>query len=203
MNEEKLIRSFRSEMVLDEREDGFYVQGWAIRFNEPSNVLTENGKQFREVIDPASVAMPLADKDVDIIFNYNHDDNKMLARYNPSMGVDTLRLEQRSEGVWVEAKLPDTVHGQEVREHMRNKNLYGMSFVFYTSSSDSKWSRDSEGVLERRVMNIRKIADVSVVRRPAYPTASAQMYARAMEELNPAKDDGPEILSMIARAITI
>jgi HK97 family phage prohead protease len=189
MEQIKLISSTRGELSIEEGSNT--LKGYAARFNEPSKLLFENNKRFIEVIHREAVEAGLEVDDVDVILNYNHDDNKMLARYNPSMGSSTLKMEVRSEGLWVEAKLPDTEHGREVKEHMRNGNLYGMSFVYWTSegAGDVEWSRSEDGILIRNVMNIRKISDVSVVRRPAFPTSSAQLYARAVEEA----DGAPEI----------
>ena len=150
-------------------------------------MLFENNKQFVEIIYREAVQEAIEQENVDIILNYNHDDNKMLARYNPSMGASSLKMEVREEGLWVESELPDTEHGKEVRVHLREGNLYGMSFVYYTklNSTDVEWSRTEGGVLVRHIKHIRRINDVSVVRRPAFPTSSVQLYERAMKETEP------------------
>lgn len=182
MEQVKLISSLRGDLSIDEGSN--ILKGYAVRFNEPSKLLFENNKRFVETIREEAVRAALELDGVDVILNYNHDDDKMLARYNPSMGANTLKMEVREEGLWIEAELPDTEHGREVAQHLRAGNLYGMSFVFYTSETagDVEWRRTEGGTLLRDVKNIRRISDVSVVRRPAYPTSSAKLYERAINE---------------------
>ena len=192
MEQNKLISSVRGGLTIDEGSN--VLKGYAARFGEPSKLLFENNKQFVEIIYREAVLEAVEQENVDIILNYNHDDNKMLARYNPSMGASSLKLEVQEDGLLVEAELPDTEHGKEVRVHLREGNLYGMSFVFFTklNSTDVEWSRTEGGILVRHVKHIRRINDVSVVRRPAYLTSSVQLYERAMKETEPELTESQE-----------
>ncbi|MDC3377161.1 HK97 family phage prohead protease [Candidatus Nanopelagicales bacterium] len=137
---------------------GMSFSGWAARYGEPSLPLP-----FTERIAPGAFTRTLKARN-DVKMFVNHSDLHVLA----STRSKTLKLEDRNEGLWVEADLPDVTYARDLAELMRAGIVRTMSFGFTTVKDE--WSNDGG---ERTLQEVR-LHEVSVVTsQAAYPTTTA------------------------------
>jgi phage head maturation protease len=91
----------------------------------------------------------------------------------------TLRLSEDETGLRVEADLPDTTAGRDIRELMATGVVDKMSFGFQVDRRGDKWSDDG---MERTLTSVR-LFEVSVVTGfPAYEATTAAV--RSLEKLS-------------------
>ena len=148
------------ELRAAETGDGMTFSGYAARFNSPSLPLP-----FVERIAPGAFTRTLKSRN-DIRMYINHDDIMVLA----STRSKTLRLEERSDGLFVEADLPNVSYANDLRELIAAKVVNTMSFGF--STVKDSWSDDGA---ERTLEQVR-LHEVSVVTGvAAYPATTASV----------------------------
>jgi HK97 family phage prohead protease len=180
------FRSFTGE--LRQEGDGNTFVGYAAMFNSPSEPLP-----FIERIAPGAFSKTLRERRRDIRLYVNHDSNLVLA----SRRSGTLRLSEDERGLRVEADLPDTSAGRDIRELMRTGVVDKMSFGFQVDRRGDKWSDDG---MERILTSVR-LFEVSVVTGfPAYEATMATV--RSLEKLSErtgmAVDELSEALDLLA-----
>ena len=164
---EKEIRTLNNVELRADTESRL-IDGYAIRFGEWSRDLGG----FTEIIDKGAVSQELV-LNSDIIMNVNHDDDKMVARWNKGKG--TLNLELREDGLYFQFNAPTTELGNQLLYDVRNGNLYECSFAFTIDSNNKdseRWYRDIDNQLKREIHTISGLYDCSIVSRAAYPTTS-------------------------------
>ena len=127
--------------------DGMQFSGYAARFDSPSLPLP-----FIETIAPGAFTRTLKSRN-DIRMYVNHDDRMVLA----STRAKTLRLEERSDGLFVEADLPPTTYGNDLRISIERGDVSTMSFGF--STVKDSWSDDGNN----RTLEIVRLHEVSCV----------------------------------------
>ena len=157
-------------------ENSRKIEGCAIVFDTPS---VDMG--FREVIESTAITQDLIDNS-DIYLNFNHDDDKILGRWNKGHG--SLNIELREDGVWFSIDAPKTDLGDEVLEYLRRGDVEKCSFCFWIDYDDEDaetWTYN-EGVALRTIHKIAGLHDLSIVWEPAYDTT--QVSARSLEKLN-------------------
>lgn len=89
-------------------QEGRKLEGRAIVFDSYSNNLG-----FYEKINRSAITQELIDNS-DIVFNYNHDPNKVLARRRNGKG--SLDVELREDGVYFSFETPNTTLGNDLLE---------------------------------------------------------------------------------------
>lgn len=134
--------------------------GFAAKYDSPSLPLP-----FTERIAPGAFTRTLKSRN-DIRMYVNHDDRMVLA----STRSKTLRLEDRPEGLFVEADLPDVSYARDMRTLLQDGVVNTMSFGF--STVKESWSADGQ---ERTLKEVR-LHEVSVVTGvAAYPATTASV----------------------------
>jgi len=162
------FRSFTGELRAE--GDGNTFVGYAAVFNSPSEPLP-----FVERILPGAFSKTLRERKRDIRLYVNHDSNLVLA----SRRSGTLRLSEDDRGLRVEADLPDTTAGRDIRELMRTGVVDKMSFGFQVDRRGDSWSDDGT----ERVLSSVRLFEVSVVTGfPAYDATMATV--RSLEKLS-------------------
>ncbi len=166
-------------LKLREREDGQEsreIEGYAIRFNELSAVLYDDGnEEMREVIDPSAITDDVL-RSSDIRMTMFHDSQLLLARSKKGKG--TLTWERDDKGVKFIFTAPRTVDGDKAVELVRSGVLDGCSFAFTTRYRDARWverSSETKGGKVRTVCRVRRVGgifDFTLTDNPAYPTTS-------------------------------
>jgi uncharacterized protein len=151
-----------TEIRASEQGDGMTFGGYAWKYDAPSLPL---GHGFTERIAQGAFTRSLKSR-VDIRAYVNHNDELLLG----STRAKTLRIEDRSDGGYVEIDLPNTSWGNDIRVLTERGDIQGMSFGF--STVRDKWSEDGA----ERTLLAAKIHEVSVVTGvPAYPQTTASV----------------------------
>ena len=157
------IRTFDTEpfeLRVAESGDGMTFSGYAAKYDSPSLPLP-----FTERIAPGAFTRTLKSRN-DIRMYVNHDDRMVLA----SSRAKTLRLEDRADGLFVEADLPATTYGNDLRVLIERGDVSTMSFGF--STVKDSWS---DSGAERTLEQVR-LHEVSVVTGvAAYPATTASV----------------------------
>lgn len=140
--------------------DGMTFMGYAAKYDSPSLPLP-----FVERISPGAFTRSLKSRN-DIKMFVNHSDLHVLA----STRAKTLRLEDRPDGLFVEADLPDVTYANDLRVLIERGDVSTMSFGF--STVRDSWSDNGT---ERTLQEVR-LHEVSVVTSTAaYPATSASV----------------------------
>ena len=165
--------------------DGMSFTGYAAVFNSDSEPLP-----FIERIAQGAFKKSLKSR-MPIKMYMNHDSSMLLA----STRSKTLRLQEDSKGLLVEADLPDTTVGRDLSVLMKRGDVDSMSFGFSVPAGGDKWSDDGT---TRELRQVR-LHEVSVVTGfPAYKATSASV--RSLDIL--AKRTGVDA-DKLAEAITM
>lgn len=152
--------------AVNQDDEKMIVEGYAVVFNTPA---THYG--FTEIIDRnAFVGTDM--KDVPMKYNHNDDCLIMARTRNKS-----LQLTVDDKGLFIRAELIDTQNNRDLYKSIQAGLLDKMSFAFSTIKDE--WDYDNN---TRRVLQIDRLYDVSVVDTPFYDTTS--IYARALNELD-------------------
>ena len=165
------------------RESGngeeFTLTGHAAVFDSWSEELMTFAGKFREKIAPGAFTDTLKTKpDVRLLFNH---DGMTLARTK----AGTLELSEDDKGLRVWARLsPDMQLARDLRASMKRGDVDQMSFAFTIAEDEWHEDHDTEEV-ERTVLRVGELFDVSVVSFPAYPDTEA-----VMREVRSAADQG-------------
>lgn len=153
------LRNFDAEpFELRAAGDGMTFSGYAAKYDVPSLPLP-----FTERIAPGAFTRTLKSRN-DVRMYVNHDESMVLA----SRRAGTLRLEDRADGLFVEADLPPTTIGNDMSVLIRRGDVRTMSFGF--STVKDSWAADGN---ERTLQEVR-LHEVSVVTgTAAYPQTTA------------------------------
>ena len=169
---EPIADSFRAV-----EEDGKrYVEGYASLFETESKLIFERGDLFTEIIERGAFDKVLADVNLNVIYNFNHDKAKLIARTKNN----SLELSTDEVGLKFRAEIPNVSYANDVYELIRTQALYENSFAFAVKETDIEITRDKDGKLIRRVKEISRLSDVSTVVNGAYSGTS--IWARGITE---------------------
>ena len=155
---------------------GHEITGYAALYNVLSHPLWrdwESGKEVRERILPG--AFDEADIS-DVTFNLNHDDHYLLGRTLSK----TLILTPDDRGLPFRDIVPNTQLGRDVGEMMARGDLSQNSFAFTVREEDT-FREDGGEFLIENIRRIRKVYDVSLVTRAAYPQPFSVYRSDALE----------------------
>jgi len=160
-----------------ENGPGMSFRGYAAVFNSDSEPLP-----FIEQVAPGAFSRSLSSRN-NIPMLLNHDPSKPLA----ATRAGTLRLQEDSTGLLVDADLPPTSYGRDLSISMQRGDGFGaMSFGFSVPQGGDQW--DSER--SRRTLNEVRLHEVSVVTFPAYPSTVASVRSYEALALRCAEDAG-------------
>lgn len=143
---------------------GRTISGYAIVFNQKSEVLREGGRKFREVILPGAIT-PAVISQSDVRAYIDHDSSRLVARSNKGKG--SLHLSIDAKGLRFSFSAPKTADGDFAVEMVSRGDLTGCSFAF--SGVEDVWEEGGNGIYLRKVKKIGALHDVSIVQTPAYP----------------------------------
>jgi HK97 family phage prohead protease len=167
MKFEKEVRL--AEMRVEEAEDKMILEGYAIVFEEET-LIGDEERGFREVISRDSLSKANM-KDVPL--KYNHMDSFLILARTKNK---SLSLSVDEHGLKVRAELLNTTTNADVYKMVKAGLLDKMSFAFTVKKQS--WDRSSKIPL-RRIEEIDRLFDVSVVDLPAYEGTS--IYSRSLD----------------------
>jgi len=168
-------RMMEVRAIQEPDNDEMIVEGYAVRFDEPTMLYEYEGTKYYEVID--RMALDQADLS-DVPFKYNHSDNVMIMARTRSK---TLKLSIDDRGLFIRASLANTTGGRDLYELIKRGDIDKMSFAF-TVREDS-YDRETR---TRTIRSIDKLWDVAAVETPAYDTTS--ISARSFFDLEREKE---------------
>ncbi|MEO8082700.1 MAG: HK97 family phage prohead protease, partial [Ardenticatenales bacterium] len=148
--------------TLDPTAAGNRLAGYAARFDSVSELLSEKGRTFREVIRPGAFAATLrSSAPILALWNHGRDGRPPLGR-TPT----TLRLWEDAEGLRFELDLPASAG--DVRESVARGDVRGMSFAMRKERDKWGWK---DGVAFREIFGL-DLVEISPVVTPAYSQTS-------------------------------
>lgn len=165
-------QEFRTADINAVDDEEMKIQGYALRFNEESNLLGE----FVEVISPE--ALEEADMS-DVRMLINHDQNYVIGRTT----AGTLDLEVTEEGLYFRCTLPPTSYARDIYENIKLGNVSQCSFGMVVGSDGDSFERRDDGIFKRTINKIQSIFDCSVVSFPAYNSSSVEPALRSIEHI--------------------
>ena len=165
-------QEFRTADINAVDDEEMKIQGYALRFNEESNLLGE----FVEVISPE--ALEEADMS-DVRMLINHDQNYVIGRTT----AGTLDLEVTEEGLYFRCTLPPTSYASDIYENIKLGNVSQCSFGMVVGSDGDSFERRDDGIFKRTINKIQSIFDCSVVSFPAYNSSSVEPALRSIEHI--------------------
>lgn len=137
-------------------------------YGSPTTIQVPGG-EFNETVRPGALTRALARPDLDVIAVRDHDVGRLLARTSSG----TLKLEDRPLGLDARISVPDTELGRETIELVERGDLAGASFRF--GVSQERWYEDARGRLTREIVEVDRLADISVCTLPAYTKTSVRV----------------------------
>ena len=143
------------------------LEGFAALYQDET-MLTGD---IREIIRPGAFARVVKEASSSTVCLVNHDTAQLLGRV-----PNTLRLEDRKEGLWFSVDIPDTQVGRDTWESVRRGDLSGCSFSFQIGRD--RFSTDRAGVTTREILEISRLFDVGPVVHPQYTSTSVAARKR-------------------------
>lgn len=167
----------RMEVV--EREDGSsqkYISGYAVVFDQYSRSFYD---EWIEIIDRNAFASTDM-SDVVMVVDHSQEVGDVLARSRN--GVGTLEIAVDERGVKFRFPVPDTTVGRDVVELIERGDISECSFAFWVKVDEWRYDVEIAGkhLDERRILEVARLADLSIVVRGAYPTTSVEVDERAL-----------------------
>ncbi|MED3552531.1 phage major capsid protein [Cytobacillus praedii] len=166
------LRNIDVQLTGSQETDELFVSGYVNKTGEFSQPLGRE-KRFVEKIEPGTFNRAI-EKGNDIHFLAEHDNAKLLA----STKNGSLTLREDEQGLYMKAKISPTSYGKDYHQLISDGLLTNMSFGMQVPAGGDKWSKRSDGMYERTIEEIY-LAEVSVVRNPAYVQSSIQ--ARSLD----------------------
>lgn len=147
------------------------LNGTAVVFDKPTILYEYDGVEYKEIIDRH--ALDKADFS-DCCLKYNHTDSvPILARCRGN----SLTVKIEDEGLTFNAKLFDTTVARDVYNIIKEGGLDKCSFAFHINKSEYDMKTHT-----RKILEIDKVYDISIVDIPAYEDTEVQ--ARSLVELD-------------------
>lgn len=159
--------------AVENNENKMIIEGYAIVYDQPAT-HQYGSRKFTETICRGA----LDNTDMkDVPLRYNHNDSWMVIARTRN---NSLQLIKDEKGLKIRAELIDTQSNKDIYKSIEARLIDGMSFSFTVADNGDEWSYGQEEVT-RKVTNINRLYDVSVVDTPFYDTTS--VYARSFELL--------------------
>lgn len=189
---------FRVEKI--EREDGGtdrYVSGYAVVFEQYSKPIWD---EWVEIISRGAFT-DTDMSDVVMVVDHARDVQSILARSRNGEGTLSISIDEH--GVAFRFLVPDTTVGRDIVALIERGDISECSFAFWVK--EDRWSYDMmvEGKTYdvRRIEQVAKLADLSIVVNGQYPQTSVEVDERALAAARRAKDETKRMSLSLARAI--
>jgi len=176
MKETRINSNKESVSIRSDENGGYTVEGWASVFNHRSRLIAEGGKVFYETINPQAFDEVLRSDNLNVIANFQHKDENMLARTKSG----TLALEVDDYGLRYSFVPPNTSLGNDIVEWLQRGDITESSFRFSVKPSDIVWGRAEDGILTREIMKVSGLYDVALVLTGAFSNTDVSL--RGLDE---------------------
>lgn len=189
ITKDRQYRNFNFELR-EKTEDGkMMITGNPVVFNRETVIWEYDGVQYKEIID--SKAFDGCDMS-DVVLNIDHTGKPAAKTKN-----NTLTLDKRIDGLYIEADLSQNATGRELYEDINNKFYDKMSFAF--SVEEDSYNQNTH---TRTILKIKRLYDVSAVTFPAYSetSISARSWAEAQHDIEVSEAEATEVAKRGAEA---
>ena len=160
MKEKRIINvEFRTP---ENNEDKMIIEGYAITFNSPAT------HGYTEIISER--ALDNCDMS-DVPLKYNHEDSHLIMARTRN---NSLELKRDEKGLFIRAELLDTQSNIDIYKSIKAGLIDKMSFAFTVRGDEYDYDTDT-----RKILDIDKLYDVSVVDVPFYDSTS--VFARNVD----------------------
>ncbi len=170
---EKAIKEMRISEIRaleDNTDEKMIIEGYAAVFERETDL-----GWCKEILDKQ--AFSNCDMQ-DCVLKYNHNDNCLILARTRNK---SLQLIVDDNGLKIRAELIDTTNNRDIYKMIKAGLLDKMSFAFTVRRQE--WNYDTD---TRRILEIDKLFDVSVVDIPAYD--DTEVYARNKDEYKAEKE---------------
>lgn len=166
-------------MEVEHREDGSaqrYISGYAVVFEQYSRSFWD---EWVEIIDPNAFANTDM-SDVVMVVDHSTEVGDVLARSRN--GVGSLEISVDDHGVKFRFAVPDTTVGRDIVELIERGDISECSFAFFVKADEWRYDVIVNGakIDVRRILEVERLVDLSIVVRGAYPTTSVGVDERAL-----------------------
>ena len=168
-------------------DNNMHVSGLVNKAGSKSQVISEDGIEFYETINPQAFIDAVNQTDHPIDFYEEHDPSLLLATTDNG----SLALNADPTGLNMEATMVDTQVARDAYQWIKTGIIKGMSFGF--TVLDDSW--DNSGEIPFRTVNAIELYEVSAVRFPAY--LASDIEARGIENLKEFKKRGFDAISNV------
>ena len=146
------------------------LEGRAIVFNQPTVLYEYDGIEYKEIIEPS--ALDQTDLS-DVVLRYNHSEGfTVLARTRNG----SLRLTKRTDGLYMIAELQENITAhRDLYEAVKAGLIDKMSFGFIVAQDGDDYDSATH---TRRINNIKRLWDLSLVDQPAYDQTFVEARSR-------------------------
>jgi len=160
-----------------EKDGNKYIEGYASVFGVRSKLILENGELFYEEINPGAFTEVLQRDGLDVIFNFNHNKDAVIARTTSG----TLKLSEDEIGLAFRAEIqPEISDSKDLWYRIKRGDISENSFAFRVSENDYRWEPGEDEIPVRIIDRITDLRDVSSVTYAAYP--ETELTARDLKE---------------------
>lgn len=168
-------------------DNNMHVSGLVNKAGSKSQVISEDGIEFYETINPQAFIDAVNQTDHPIDFYEEHDPSLLLATTDNG----SLVLNADPTGLSMEATMVDTQVARDAYQWIKTGIIKGMSFGFIVL--DDSW--DYSGEIPFRTVNAIELYEVSAVRFPAY--LASDIEARGIKNLKEFKKRGFDAISNV------
>lgn len=168
-------------------DNNMHVSGLVNKAGSKSQVISEDGIEFYETINPQAFIDAVNQTDHPIDFYEEHDPSLLLATTDNG----SLVLNADPTGLNMEATMVDTQVARDAYQWIKTGIIKGMSFGFVVL--DDSW--DYSGEIPFRTVNAIELYEVSAVRFPAY--LASDIEARGIKNLKEFKKRGFDAISNV------
>lgn len=183
-------RSINSEITMIGSDEKRTISGYAVKWNEWSNLIRKESFEFVERFSPGAFDESLRSGNPIKAF-WNHNTDKVIG----STKSGTMRVESDNVGLRFEIDLPNNSTGNDIIESVRRGDVDGVSFGFKIADrkKDNTWD-DSDYRNVKRTINRAMLKEISPTPFPAYPQTELSLRSaeEAYNDYKDSKDKPPE-----------
>lgn len=157
------------------------IEGYCLTYNTRSKLLYNS---FYEIIERGAFDDVLSRNDLDVVFNFNHNNDLVMARTING----TLQLKSDDKGLYFRATLPDTNDANDLHTKIQSGLIRSNSFAFLPDEKGYTVKRDGNYDLVT-IKKVAQLRDCSAVVFPAYEGTSLSarndeyIFSRAEDEI--------------------
>jgi Escherichia/Staphylococcus phage prohead protease len=162
------------------RSKDFTIRGHAAVFN----TWTDLGV-FRERVAKAAFDDVLT-RDPHVIHTIDHDPGRTLS----STRNKTLELRTDPKGLHFWSRVKPTSYALDLRMNLEDGTIDQSSFAFTVKRDE--WNEREDGTLERTILEVGELYDVTTTAMGAYPTTDSQIAMRTLEHARALAGEPPD-----------